>query len=377
MNDTEKLQKMQKQNRERQAKYYNTHKEAINQKRRELYAKGKMIQPEPQPEPQPETPPETQPEPQPQPQPVLKPQGKTILKKNKEELVTHLNYDGATKILDSLDMQNSTRTVYKDGLKRLLIITKCDDIVTCLKRPADVTKAIVESKYSLNTNKATIQGIVFMIDKMKLAIPRETFVYYHKLLETYKLKSKRQTEEKANDQSLTFTDYLKLVKDKFGVQSKMYLISKMYESHTLRDNFGLIVTDKTPTDKTKNYINIKPKQVRIYIYKFKTKNKYEPVEELLSLELSKLIKDYVARGKIQLGSYLFGTEKLGSYIKDMNKQIGIDKMPIDNMRRMKVTEEYANPNSTDESKVNLAFQMGHSVGSQKGYKRNKKTADTT
>lgn len=334
----EKMRKMAEDSAKRQAKYYEKKRDEILARKRERYALkvGKVsIEPKPIAEPS----------------------------KTKMGKIKTLTVSQAINLFSDIEKE-ATKKTYVSALNGFIALTQCEDLVACLKKPDDVLKAIEASDYSVNSKKKMIQMIVYMIDKYKLSITKKVLDKYRLALDESKIKSDEHTKVIAEtNPSIPFADYIKKVEDAFGKDSKMYVIAKLYEELPMRDDFGLIVVNQPPTDKTQNYINVKPLHMRIYINQYKTKDKYDEVERSLSYKLSKIIRQYIARESVPLGKYLFGTEKLSQYVRTENKKIGVNG-GISEFRHMAVTD---NKDATPKAKAELAQKMKHSVATQVKY----------
>jgi len=198
----------------------------------------------------------------------------------------------------------------------------------------------------------------------------------------YKLKysiyaedSKAIAKEKKNTEDLiTFTDYLKKVRERFGENSKMDIIARLYHEFTPRDDFVLKIVPsiKFENDKDTNYINIggkissKSRHYNIVINTFKTDGKYEPYRHSISTDLSNDIKKYMETNSLTSGDYLFGKKKLTKYVSENNKRIGVSG-GINIFRHMSVAELLSKEDLTTEQRVKKAEAMMHSVATQATY----------
>ena len=88
-----------------------------------------------------------------------------------------------------------------------------------------------------------------------------------------------------------------------------YLFSNLYNELTVRDDFQLIIVSliKDATDTDKNYIVVNKKGlITVIINKFKTSEKFGQIVVKLSVSLSKMIRGYIQREKLEVGNSLFG-----------------------------------------------------------------------
>jgi hypothetical protein len=81
-----------------------------------------------------------------------------------------------------------------------------------------------------------------------------------------------------------------------------------------------------------------------------------------------LIRKYIANNNIQFGQPLFPENKLSTFVSKMNNELGYgDLNGINIFRHIRISEL---DGETYEDKVKLANVMGHSVLTQKNYRRN-------
>jgi hypothetical protein len=243
MTDQELVEKYKQQNRDRQKKFYEAHRAEINLKRREMYKVCKETMKEKEP---------VVAESVEEPEPVEEPMEKIDYSKKK-----HLTYEEIREALSHLEYKSEkTKKKYLGDLQRLHKITECPDYMKCFKKPDIILNQLENSEYSVNTLKSAIQTILFVIDKLELKkIKKEAFV---KAFDIYKLKSLDHTAEKQETEKvMPFQDYIDLVKEKYGENSKMYVIAKLYDELTLRDDFTLKIVNSGKNLPTEfNYIVI-------------------------------------------------------------------------------------------------------------------------
>ena len=169
---------------------------------------------------------------------------------------------------------------------------------------------------------------------------------------------------------MKFSTYLNKVKEAFGEKSKMYVLAKLYDELTLRDDYQLEIVSKISEtkDDTKNYIVMYPsKPLKIIINTYKTQDRYGVIKENLSKDLNKLVRDYVRENNLKKGDYLFGKDKLSSFITANNKRIGLSG-GVSEYRHMKISEELDKVPSLDARK-DLSERMRHSPLTQLKYVR--------
>lgn len=357
------LEKKKEQARLRQAKHYALQKEKVNAKRREKYKEcvakcfaevdtdvNNQFIPE---------------------KPLFTVDNKKIVDLSKHK---KLSYDEIVKYLDDLELKPLTLSKYKQDLKRFSLITDCEDnMILCFKRHVKIISDIQKYEkngelYSNNTKKGLYQMILFIIDRFNLKINKKP---YTKVFELAKLQSIEDNDKKADTVPIMkFSEYLKKIKTEFGDKSKMYVLTKLYDELTLRDDFQLLMVDKIgdTKDDTRNYIVMYPsKPLKIIINNYKTQTQYGVIKESISKDLSKLIRLFIKDNKLNLGDYLFGNEKLSSFVSKNNKILGFPGS-ISEFRHMKISEELAKVPSLEERK-DLADKMKHSPITQLKYIR--------
>jgi len=346
---------MKEKARLRQARFYEKNKEKVNEKRREntrLLNEFKQQQEPPSPPPL-------------EPKAIKKPKKKTVI--GYDEIITSLEQLKANNVIKS----DGTLNKYKGDVKRLIQVTKCENINDCLKNPTEIIEIIDSSTFSINTKKSLYQTIVFLVDNLKLNYSKKIFDAYKKAFDIYKLKSLDLSTEKKKEIIISFTDYLERVKTHFGEDSKMWLIANLYYEVTMRDDFILQIVSriKDASDENTNYIVTSTSQYTLIMNNYKTSNKYGALKIKLSKSLSSLIKQYITATNLNIGDYLFGDKKLSNYITTHNKLIDVDD-GINFYRHAKITEEFSEKDLSAEERVELAAKMNHSPIVQLRYLRN-------
>ena len=144
----------------------------------------------------------------------------------------------------------------------------------------------------------------------------------------------------------------------------------------MRDNFKAlrIIEDEKENDGVNNFLLFNKKQFKIIINDFKTKKKYKIVTYVYNAknadekELKQLLSKYISFNNIVYGSFIFGKSPLSDFVSKMNNKLGYET-GVNLYRHMKVTQAYGKK-LTFEERNKLASQMGHSISTQKSYKRN-------
>jgi hypothetical protein len=290
-----------------------------------------------------------------------------------------VSYQEIVNALNTVDINAGSRNKYKQDIKRLLVLTKCENFIKCLKDYKKIINIINNSikpngdPYRVNTKKGLYQMIVWIIDNLHIPISKSIKKYYNQQFEIYKIHSSDETIEKQETTQIpTFSDYLQKNKDEYGVGSKIYVLSRLYEEVTLRDDFMLIIkpTIKDADDDSFNYIVVPKKEnLTLIVNQYKTSDKYGQIKVKLSLPLSKTIRKYIEREKLSYDEYLFGDKPLSSFVSKMNKKIGITGIKAINLYRNLSVTDLLNTKPTAQARQKLSSQMAHAPLTQIKYLR--------
>jgi len=203
--------------------------------------------------------------------------------------------------------------------------------------------------------------IVWIIDNLHVPIPKSTKKYYNQQLEIYKISSNDETIEKQETAQIpTFNEYLQKIKDEYGIESKIYVLSKLYQEVTIKD----------ADDDESNYIVVPKKEnLTLIVNQYKTSDKYGQIKVKLSLPLSKIIRKYIEREKLTYDEYLFGDKSLSSFVSKMNKGIGITGLKAISLYRNMSVTDLLNTKPTANQRQTLAETMKHAPLTQIKYLR--------
>lgn len=297
-----------------------------------------------------------------------------------------LTYEQAVQVIATSDAipSEASRTLYRNHLKSVQAILECDDLKTCFmdaKKTVDMLNKAKQKRdptkdYSTNSKKAYVQMILKLSDVLSIPLSKEAKQEYVDAFDVLKLDSKKQTEsrieEGKQEEVLTFDKYLPKVAQKYGDDSKEYLVASLYSTNGFRDDLQLRVV-RLP-DATKDNQLILPLTrggpYRIHMSKYKTGNKYGPKAILVSPHVSKLIQAYTVKHKIKPGQYLFGPDKLSGFISKFNKEMNLP-ITINTYREMNVAPVIDGMDS--KQRVELAKKMNHAPATSEKYRHKKKT----
>jgi hypothetical protein len=171
-----------------------------------------------------------------------------------------------------------------------------------------------------------------------------------------------QLEIKNNTNKLpSFDEYVKKVIEHFGINSREYLIAKLYSEVKCRDNLQLIlVKDAIKLNKEKNYIVVNefPSAV-VVINNYKTMDKYGVYDTVLSEELTTLIKSYIITHQIQNDELFFNSKNISMIICRMNKRLGYEGFGSINLFRKMIATDAKDMPLKEQLKISK--QMRHNL----------------
>lgn len=386
MSDAEaRLARIREMNNARAKKHYEANKEAIAERRKAQRAECRKAMADKAPAPAPA--PEPVPEPVPAPRlRVKRPKTVAQAKREAEAKAKMMTPEQAIERINASEEFKSeeSRKLYRNHLKAVVEILKCQDIISCFQDAPKVIQALDDAKqkrdqskgYSINSKKAYVQAILRLSDILSIPLSAETKQQYVDAFDVLKLDSKKETKERqkeaqeSKEEALTFAEYLPLVAEKFGKDSKEYLIASLYSVHGFRDNLQLRLV-VLPDDKKDNQIYLLKKGpiYNIVLNDYKTSDKYGRKVITLSRPLSAYIQLYKMKNNIQPGDYLFGKQKLSGFISAFNKKLGLP-VSINTYREMLVSPVIGGMSSKE--RVELAKKMGHSPATSEHYKQKKK-----
>lgn len=358
--------KIKEQNRKRAKTYYDKNKDTINQCKKEQRSLLNQVV-------------------------KLEEEKVELISGIKKPIVTQFKLTNNESLIDNLDLLDlvpSTLKKYKEDLKRLFKILDNEALLPKLKKPNEVNnliEKITEANYKINTKKGMVQACLFIITRYNINVKKDAVNILKNNFELLKIKSNEVSEEKKKEIIPTWNEYLTKVKDKFGEDSKMYLITRMYYEVPVRDDFQLNIkyTNGNIDNVIKsfatniNYLILNKEKSKLVGYviinSYKTQNKYGiHNKNVLSMALTEKIKSYIAINKLKENDYLFGTEKLTNYLSKQHKKIGVTGGCINLYRNMTVTD---NDNLETKEKIELATKMNHSFQVHNKYLRTNKPKD--
>jgi len=239
--------------------------------------------------------------------------------------------------------------------------------------PDEVINKFRNAEIPANSKKAYFQAYLIAITDNDIPLPDDIKTANKIYFEELKLNSQDVSKLKQETIKVPeYGDFLEKLKEKFGEFSKEYIIIKMYEENTARDDYQLKIVraDGESKDPNTNYLvmplNVK-QCLKIILNTFKTRgDKHAVVNRTLSLPLSLAIRRYKINNKINDGAYLFGNLKSnGELVKHCFQSVG-ETGTINTLRNMKAS---ITTNLSNEQKAKIANEMNHSINAQKQYIR--------
>jgi len=384
----EKAEKKKSQERARSKKYYHSNPRRVldRQKKSREVKKKEMDQiqtqmrncaiTEPEPEPEPDFTPD-----------YIEAENVVVELPNKnsnytqEEIIKLLENDANIK-------SKHTRRTYIIDIKRLFKMTGCVDMKKCLNSYKKMLNSIEKSEYSINSIKQTIQSLLFVSDKYNILHnlfskkkADDLKKFFKSAFEKFKDKSITELEQKQSTIAYpSFNEYLNKVKNKYGEESKEYLISYLYSLFSVRDDFKnmKILDDIRGANENDNYLLINKNKMMFIINKFKTKNKFKKLQYTVTGKLKTQLNKWIQNKKLKIGGLLFGKSSLSPFVSKINKSLGYNNHGAINMyRHMRVSDLYKGDKQklTFEDREKLSNEMGHSLLVQKQYERNLEISD--
>ena len=281
-------------------------------------------------------------------------------------------------------LTDRNETTYMSNLNTIIANTSKTAVIRKFVLPGKIRDRMLAlknqngSKPKVNTQKQNIQALINIIRILDITVPAQGLHELKRLMEEYKNVSAEEHEAAPKIPVPWWKDYLLNLHSKYEPTSKESIIARMYKKSPLRDDFKSLVvqTSKRNMDPAKNTIIIPSKGfAEIHLVEFKTKGMtFEEDTITLDKGLSNSLRTYIEDHKIKDDGLLFGKSSLGPFIKKLNTSLGYGAdrygfapMPINFYRWMSAPELGSTMSAKDKS--DKAYQMKHSLASQKKYMR--------
>ena len=387
-----KLERRRAFARERQRNYYEANKEKVlsaQKESRKKFTESVKIAYAERNIPLVRNPPErvqrpTQPRPTREPSPPPPHQPAYTLNKKTKEITPVVDFEfvknnvNTLKIKDGEIISAGSQENYIDTMRDLLRVLNVTSLNTILKNPKKVIDTIENAemikggKYSTNSKRHFSQMILKFIDanffgKEMKEKHKQPYKDYNDRLNFL---SKQKSREKKSYHDID--KYVQKIKEKFGENSKQFIVAMLYKESTRRDDSKLkIVSNSKDADDPKENYLVVPKTRAVcetVINAHKTSSHYDPLVKQLSPYLSNLIRIYMTDENLGYGDNLFSTSTLSRFVSNMSKEIGYD-VTITKLRHMAITKFY-HSNPSLEEKQKLSNEMGHTLLQQEEYAGN-------
>jgi hypothetical protein len=299
-----------------------------------------------------------------------------------------------TKFINEFYENVTTKKSYINNLNQLMRIIDCSgNLTTCLNNFDNVKNLMSDAKqingepYSLNSKIGYVRLITTLIRDLKMGIKikgrrlvlkKDLIDKYTDLYNEYQLDAESAKKDKLLDENQavpSWDHYMRLVEDNYGLESKEYLLFRLYREIPVRDNMQMLLTARKGEKPEKDNLLYVPRTAldgnaifKLLGDNFKTGKRYGTNDYNISHETTEMIKTYMKKNEINYGEYLFGNKKLTKVISDVNTKLGFST-GINLIRHSIVSTVYAN-NPTNAEKVKLARLMTHSADTaEKSYVR--------
>ena len=340
MEATDKLALLRQRTNQRQTKYYQAHKaDILAKKQRDREMIKKM-----------NTPP---------PPPIVLPTEYTL------EMIQAV-------FTDHCENAN-TRKKYQTDMKRVFTLCNIQYFTTTIDTYNSIKLSINSSIYSLQTKRGCIQSILVFLEKSGIVIEPKITAQYNVLYEVYGIKCSDENNKKktANENEvMDYDEYMKIILENYGVNSKQYLIVSLYKECCMRDDYYQIkiIDDLNYDDNLNNYIFRDGDSCSIIMNTYKTSTIYGKQIYPLTEHLDKLINNYIDNNNIT--DFLFPQrKKLSQYITNMNRKIGLLNISINTFRHSIISTFLSKPDITAEERHEFSKRAGHTEETQKYYRR--------
>lgn len=379
--ESEIIEHFRKQNREHQQAFLEKNRDAVNARRRELYALKKGTPVIQRSEPIENIISKTD---------IGEPKVVKITKRNpyagidlskKKSLSFNEVATALYKLVELKIAEKNTIVLYIARIKYIMEKLQCDDLLKCIHDFDRFINLLITLKkpdgepYSINTIRAYIDAIIYVISHLKLKISAKTKNILQDKKAIYRTDSIKYHDEKQKTETIpSFEEYENKVIETFGRDSMMHLITRLYfETDGARDNFGLVIINNRKQinfDSDNNYIIVPNSgELTIVIDQFKTNKKYIGYDFKLSSDLSNKLRQYIKENNRLVGDFLFGRKKLSKIISNANKIMGFTGIGAVNLFRKMLASSVEYDKLSTEEQQDIANKFKHSIEMHKKYLR--------
>ena len=186
-----------------------------------------------------------------------------------------------------------------------------------------------EKDYKTNSKTGQAQFLLWCCDFVpEIYVKKEVRNEYFDLYKYYLQLGHDENDAKKDDEDeavMDYNDYMNLIKNTYGANSKEFLVVSLYFEVPARDNFYLYIIEREAqsTNMKRNYlVNPHTGNCVVILNVYKTVNLYETYRRQLSIGLSKMIRGYMVAKKLTYDNHLF-PGKLNKFITAMNLKVGV------------------------------------------------------
>jgi hypothetical protein len=281
------------------------------------------------------------------------------------------NNDGTT------DLKKTTNDKYVSNVRMYFKRSGEKDLLRVLNNPELLENIILKMDYSIVTSRDIITMILKLLNlKIYPNYPKAKYDVIQALYLRYNTKTDSDRKNRTTDDEYATEDMnqlTKLILDKFGENSKQYLLISIYNDAPKRDDLHMrvIASGNDIKSKNENYIIVPTTDsCKLYIQEHKTSGKYKTVIEPLSVKTSTLVRSYMKSNKLKPGDFLFKELKLGPFIKKMFAAVKKPKINgVNALRHSIISTQLNRKDITIEEATKLANTMKHSSATQATYLR--------
>ena len=232
-----------------------------------------------------------------------------------------------------------------------------------LRKPVNTIKQIKSFEYAPNKTYATntlialYKAILYFFNKFD--IPLKNKEKYEDAIQMADAVAVVELKKKNTNSIPTFEEYLQAVLNEYGLNSREYLIAKIYQEAKCRNDLQLIIVNNASIlDELSNYL-VLDDTTKIVIQNYKTMDKYGKIDVVLSDELTQLLHKFIENNQLQLGDNLFNTINISMIVTRMNQRLGFTGHgSINLLRKMLASDASVLPM---EDQLKLAKEMRHSL----------------
>ena len=288
-------------------------------------------------------------------------------------------------------LQNGNEISMKTHIQRLKIIQRLTDfnnldedlvnygkIIDCIENG---TYGKQNKAYKNNSKKNLMESLLYCLDNIDIQLDIDIRTQYQDYYDKLKIISNDELNVSKTSQLnaiIHFEDYRNKILERYGRESKEFLLVKLYETACARDDFNLYIVhdiEETKRDKLKNYLVMTNDYYVICIQNYKTSKEKEAVYIKVPDDVKILINNYI--NKHDIVDRLFPNSKSGlnsQFISKMNRKIGIIGS-INWIRHCVISSEIGNLDITPEERLKLAKKCFHSPITSLSYVRSLKEND--